>query len=43
MEGQDWDLSIASQLMETQKGKLEFTSEVEKGTTVHITLPIWEE
>ena len=36
-------LSIASQLIEMQKGKLIFTSEVEKGTTVYITLPIWEE
>lgn len=36
-------LSIASQLIEMQKGKLLFTSEVEKGTTVFITLPIWEE
>ena len=36
-------LSIASQLVETQKGMLEFTSEVGKGTTVHITLPIWED
>ena len=43
MEGQVWDLSIASQLVETQKGMLEFTSEVGKGTTVHITLPIWED
>lgn len=36
-------LSIASQLVELQKGKLAFTSEVEKGTTVYITLPIWED
>lgn len=36
-------LSIASQLTEMQKGKLVFTSEVEKGTTVYITLPIWED
>ena len=36
-------LSIASQLVEAQKGMLEFTSEVGKGTTVHITLPIWED
>ena len=36
-------LSIASQLVEIQKGKLLFTSEVEIGTTVYITLPIWEE
>lgn len=34
-------LSIASQLIEMQKGKLVFTSQVEKGTTVYITLPIW--
>ncbi|WP_391203705.1 sensor histidine kinase [Psychrobacillus sp. L4] len=36
-------LSIASQLISMQKGKLAFTSEVGKGTTVHITLPIWED
>ena len=36
-------LSIASQLIEMQNGKLQFTSEVERGTTAYITLPIWEE
>lgn len=36
-------LSIASQLIEIQKGNLAFTSEIEKGTTVYITLPIWED
>ncbi|WP_342598904.1 HAMP domain-containing sensor histidine kinase [Psychrobacillus sp. FSL H8-0483] len=36
-------LSIASQLIDVQKGRLAFTSEVGKGTTVHITLPIWED
>ncbi|WP_277587085.1 sensor histidine kinase [Psychrobacillus antarcticus] len=36
-------LSIASQLIEMQNGKLKFTSEVERGTTAYITLPIWEE
>lgn len=36
-------LSIASQLIEMQKGRLVFTSEVEKGTIVYITLPIWED
>lgn len=36
-------LSIASQLVAVQKGKLEFTSKVGKGTTVYITLPIWED
>lgn len=36
-------LSIASQLIEIQNGKLTFTSEIEKGTTVYITLPLWED
>lgn len=36
-------LSIASQLVDVQNGKLAFESEVGKGTTVYITLPIWEE
>lgn len=36
-------LSIASQLVEAQKGNLSFISEVDKGTTVFITLPIWED
>lgn len=36
-------LSIASQLIEMQKGRLVFTSEVEKGTAVYIILPIWED
>ncbi|SES19516.1 cell wall metabolism sensor histidine kinase WalK [Psychrobacillus sp. OK032] len=36
-------LSIAAQLVEVQNGKLAFESEVGKGTTVYITLPIWED
>lgn len=36
-------LSIASQLVTVQNGKLAFTSEVDKGTSVYITLPIWED
>lgn len=36
-------LSIASQLVEAQKGNLSFESELGKGTTVYITLPIWED
>ncbi|WP_313893072.1 HAMP domain-containing sensor histidine kinase [Psychrobacillus sp.] len=36
-------LSIALQLVDIQKGKLSFVSEVGVGTTVHITLPIWED
>lgn len=36
-------LSIALQLVTSQNGALDFTSEVGKGTTVHITLPIWED
>lgn len=36
-------LSIAEQLVEVQNGKLTFESEVGKGTTVNITLPIWED
>ena len=34
-------LSIALQLLIAQNGRLAFTSEVGKGTIVHITLPIW--
>ncbi|WP_144512212.1 cell wall metabolism sensor histidine kinase WalK [Bacillus sp. FJAT-22090] len=36
-------LSIASQLVDVQKGSLAFESVVGKGTTVYITLPIWED
>ncbi|SDO16942.1 Signal transduction histidine kinase [Psychrobacillus sp. OK028] len=36
-------LSIASQLIELQKGKLDFKSEIKKGTVAYITLPIWED
>ena len=36
-------LSIAAQLVNVQNGKLAFESEVGKGTTVYITLPIWED
>lgn len=36
-------LSIAAQLVDVQNGKLAFESEVGKGTTVYITLPIWED
>lgn len=36
-------LSIATQLIELQKGQLTFESELEKGTTVYITLPIWKD
>ncbi|GGA47869.1 sensor histidine kinase [Psychrobacillus lasiicapitis] len=36
-------LSIAAQLVDAQNGKLAFESEVGKGTTVYITLPIWED
>ena len=41
--GSGLGLTIVKQLIEASGGKLEIFSELEKGTTVKVTVPLWKE